>query len=173
MNAARVIVIDDNEAIHDDFRKILATEADFECDELAALEAELLGLTPEPEGAQGFAVDSAISGEAGLKLVEASAQTDRPYNVAFVDVRMPGGWDGIETAQRLWAADPSLQIVICTAYSDYTWQDMTGRLGAPGRWLILKKPFEIMEVRQMAHSLVEKWTFRREVESRRALSGGR
>jgi len=76
--------------------------------------------------------------------------------MAFLDVRMPPGWDGIEVAPRLWLADPDLQIVICTAYSDYTWEQMFAKLGASDRMFILQKPFDRMEVLQLAHSLTEK-----------------
>jgi DNA-binding NtrC family response regulator len=83
-------------------------------------------------------------------------QEGRPYEVAFVDVRMPPGWDGIEVTPKLWVADPDLQIVICTAYSDYSWEEMFHRLGTSDRMYFLRKPFERAEVLQLAHSLTEK-----------------
>jgi DNA-binding NtrC family response regulator len=83
-------------------------------------------------------------------------QEGRPYEIAFVDVRMPPGWDGIEVAPRLWMADPDLQIVICTAYSDYTWEEMFAKVGATDRMFVLKKPFDRDEILQLAHSLSEK-----------------
>jgi putative two-component system response regulator len=70
---------------------------------------------------------------------------------------MESDWDGIETIEHLWKVQPQLQIVICTAYSDYSWPDIISRLGATERLLILKKPFDGIEVRQMACSLTEKW----------------
>jgi DNA-binding NtrC family response regulator len=76
--------------------------------------------------------------------------------MAFVDVRMPPGWDGIEVTPRLWVADPNLQIVICTAYSDYTWEEIFARVGTSDRMVILKKPFDPVEVLQLAHALTEK-----------------
>jgi diguanylate cyclase (GGDEF)-like protein/PAS domain S-box-containing protein len=69
---------------------------------------------------------------------------------------MPPGWDGVETATRLWEAAPDLQVVICTAYADYSWAEMSERLGRSDRWIILKKPFDPVEVLQMANSLTEK-----------------
>ena len=80
-----------------------------------------------------------------------------PYAMVFLDVRMPPGWDGIETAQKLWEADPDLQIVLCTAYSDYSWQETVAALGRTDRLLILKKPFDRVEVCQLASALTEKW----------------
>ena len=133
----RVLVIDDNRAIHDDFRKILSDQ-----DPLRAAEAKLFGTA---EGV-AFQLDFAQQGEEGLALVQQALAKGSPYAMAFVDVRMPPGWDGIETTRRLWEADPDLQIVICTAYSDYSWDQMSEVLGQPDRLLILKKPFDTIEV---------------------------
>jgi signal transduction histidine kinase len=81
----------------------------------------------------------------------------RPYAVAFVDIRMPPGLDGVETAARLWEEDPDVQVVLCSAYTDYAWEDVTRRLGPGQRLLILRKPFDTIEARQMAYALAEKW----------------
>jgi len=95
-------------------------------------------------------------------MVERALAESAPYAMAFVDVRMPPGWDGIETALAMWKAQPDLQIVICTAYSDYSWQDMLDRLGATDRLVILRKPFDAIEVLQLANALTEKWALLRE-----------
>ena len=81
----------------------------------------------------------------------------RPYATAFVDMRMPPGWDGVETIEHLWEADPNLQVVICTAFTDYTWEQTVARLGKTDRLLIVKKPFESLEIRQCACALSHKW----------------
>src|SRR4029077_15261082 len=81
----------------------------------------------------------------------------RPYAMAFVDVRMPPGWDGIETIAQIWRDYPQLQVVICSAYSDYSWTEITRKLGASDALLILKKPFDNIEVLQLAHALTKKW----------------
>jgi len=78
---------------------------------------------------------------------------------------MPPGWDGIETTARLWEVDPDLQVVICTAYSDYSWEKMIARLGNSDRLLILKKPFDTIEVFQIAHALSTKWTLQKAARS--------
>jgi signal transduction histidine kinase/ActR/RegA family two-component response regulator len=77
--------------------------------------------------------------------------------MAFMDVRMPPGWDGIETTAEIWKLDPDVQIVICTAYSDYSWSDLHEKLGHTDRLVILKKPFDNIEVLQLAHAVCEKW----------------
>lgn len=151
----RILVIDDNPAIHEDFRKILCQERHSDS-KLAAAEAVLFGGIP-PLGKQSeFEVDSAYQAEQGLALVTHALQAGRPYEMAFVDVRMPPGWDGLEVTPKLWVADPDLQIVICTAYSDYSWEQMFARIGTSDRMYILRKPFEREEVLQLAHSLTEK-----------------
>ena len=153
----RILVIDDNKAIHRDFRKILAP-AKALAGTLAADEAELFGASEAPAvKLPSFEIDTACQGQEGLELIEAALRENRPYAMAFVDVRMPPGWDGVETTAQIWAKYPDLQVVICTAYSDYTWDDMLKKLGYSDRLVILKKPFDNIEVLQLAISMTEKW----------------
>jgi two-component system, NtrC family, sensor kinase len=152
----RILVIDDTRAIHSDFRKILCKKAQ-SADALADVEIALFGETVHPDDDAAFDVDSAYQGEEALEMVMAALQNGVPYAMAFLDVRMPPGWDGIMTAARLWAADPDLQIVLCTAYSDYSWDGVRERLGRSDRLLILKKPFDAIEAFQLADALTEKW----------------
>ena len=105
-----------------------------------------------------FEIDSAFQGQDGLNYVMRAQASQRPYALAFVDVRMPPGWDGVETISHLWKVDPDLQIVICTAHSDYDWKDISKRLGVSDNFVVLKKPFDIIEVSQLAHALTAKWT---------------
>ena len=157
----RVLVVDDNRAIHGDFRKVLG-EATHEQSALAELEAVLFGQGPPRAPADPFLIDSAYQGQEAETLVRRALEEGRPYAVAFVDMRMPPGWDGVETAERLWRVDPELQIVVCTAYSDYSWEELLGRLEAHSeRFLVLKKPFDHIEVRQLATALSRKWTLAR------------
>ena len=150
----RILVIDDKESIHEDFRQILS-EAPANVS-LNAARAAVFG-SDNQDSRVSFEVDCAFNGHEGLeKLVEAERQ-GRPYAMAFVDLRMESDWDGIETIEHLWKVQPQLQIVICTAYSDYSWTDIIDRLGATERLLILKKPFDNIEVRQLAVALTEKW----------------
>ena len=160
----RILVVDDNAAIHADFQKILV-ERGTERGALARAEAELFGVpTVAPREKPVFELGAAFQGQEALTMVRAAVETGQPYAMAFVDVRMPPGWDGIETTARLWEADPDLQIVICTAYSDYSWDDMSARLGTSDRLVILKKPFDTIEVLQLANALTEKWTLLQQVK---------
>jgi len=104
-----------------------------------------------------FVLESAFQGQDGLEMIRKSRAEGRPYSMAFVDIRMPPGWDGVETTEHIWQVDDDILIVICTAYSDYSWDEMMDRLGNSHRLLILKKPFDPVEVLQLANSLTEKW----------------
>jgi two-component system, sensor histidine kinase and response regulator len=156
LNNHRILVIDDNRAIHDDFRKIL-TNSSSVADDLDEEEAALFGARAVKFQLPPFEIDSAYQGQEGLNLIERSLQENRPYALAFVDVRMPPGWDGIETTCKIWEKYPDLQVVICTAYSDYSWEEMLGMLGYSDRMVILKKPFDNIEVLQLAIAMTEKW----------------
>jgi len=157
----RILVIDDNRAIHDDFRKILVVDQrlDVALDEAKGAFFGEASATPE---AISFEVDSAYQGQEGVQRLRQALQAGHPYAVAFVDIRMPPGWDGVETTAHLWREDPELQVVLCTAYSDYTWDDMVRELGQGDRLLILKKPFDGIEVRQLALSLAQKHSLSRQ-----------
>jgi len=162
----RILIIDDNESIHSDFRKTLATPE--RGSKLAGAKAAMFGdvkPTP-PTGRVRFEVDSALQGEEGLAKLTAANNEGRPYTVAFVDMRMPPGWDGVQTIEKLWEADPDLQVVICTAYSDYSWDEISTKLGLTDKLLILKKPFDSVEVCQLASALSEKWVLRRAAKLR-------
>ena len=150
----RILIVDDTPSIHDDFRKILGTESEGE-QTLASTEEALFG-TPPVERLT-FQLDSAYQGREALELVQRALAEGRPYALVFTDMRMPPGWDGIETIEQLWKADPHLQIALCTAYSDYTWEAMAERLEFGDQMLVLKKPFDSLEIRQMASALTWKW----------------
>lgn len=150
----RILIIDDTPSIHEDFRKILGADTDDELT-LAGTEAALFD-TPQTTRLV-FQLDSAYQGQEALKLVKRAQAEGRPYAMAFTDMRMPPGWDGLETIERLWKADPNLQIALCTAFSDYTWEAMAERLEFGDQLLVLKKPFDSLEIRQMASALTWKW----------------
>jgi signal transduction histidine kinase/PleD family two-component response regulator len=155
-------VIDDNPSIHEDVRKILCPPVSDAGANLDALEAELFGRAGESVAAPkrvipSFTVDSAHQGQEGLALVKAALAAGKPYGMAFVDMRMPPGWDGVETTLEIWKVAPDLQIVICTAYSDYSWDDLLTKINGSDRLVILKKPFDTIEVLQLANALTAKW----------------
>jgi len=165
----RILVIDDSANIHDDFRKILCNDR-ASSSKLEAAGAALFGDAEASVGQAEFEVDSAFQGVHGLARVYHAIQEGHPYAMVFLDVKMPPGWDGIEVAPKLWVADPDLQIVICTADAGYSWEEIIAKLGTD-RLVILKKPFDRMEVLQLAHNLTERWQTRQFRRSEQKKSG--
>jgi len=168
----RILIVDDNPAIHGDFRKILAGKQGQQA-ALQQAEEALFGSAPAAATpATDFELDSAHQGQEALEKVQHSLAAGQPYAMAFVDVRMPPGWDGIETVSRIWQVYPELQVVVCTAYSDYSWDKMTAKLGSSNNLVILKKPFDNVEVLQLAHAFTRKWELNRRARLKLAeLSG--
>ena len=160
----RILVIDDNPVIHEDFRKILATTT--ASDELEQAGASLFDEEPVAVHGEPFDLSFADQGERGFHMVEQSVAAGKPYALVFVDMRMPPGWDGVETIEHIWKVDPEIQVVICTAFSDHPWHRITARLGQTDRLLILRKPFDAIEVEQLASSLTHKWNLAQQVCSK-------
>ena len=162
----RILVVDDNPAIHEDFRKILAA-GDSGPEELEQAESALFGdVGGNNPTTADYELTFASQGEEALEKVKESVENEAPFAMAFVDVRMPPGWDGVQTTIQLWREAPDLQAVICTAYSDYSWDEMVEKVGHSDRLIILKKPFDNVEVLQLASSLTEKWRLQQEARIR-------
>src|SRR5439155_410291 len=161
----RILVIDDNRAIHDDFRKILCPR-DLTDSNLESFEQALFGEVKEVPRRVRFDIDSAYQGQEGLEMARQALAAGKPYATAFIDVRMPPGWDGLETVAKIWEVDPDLQVVICSAYSDYSWAEMLAKLGQTDRLVILKKPFDPIEAQQLAQALTEKWRLLQEARNK-------
>ena len=156
----RILVVDDNPAIHEDFRKLLV-----QTDSLGSMidddAANLFGERHEATSPVTFELDSAFQGEEALAKVRQAIAKGTPHAMAFIDMRMPPGWDGVETIRRIWQVHPELEVVICTAYSDRSWSEIQEILGVSDHLLILKKPFDKVEVYQLALALTEKWNLHR------------
>jgi CheY-like chemotaxis protein len=153
----RILVIDDVASIHQDFRKILMPESSQSKTRLEEMNARLLGKVSEKTSLPPFQIDSAYQCKEGVNLVQKALVQKKPYAVAFVDVQMPPGEDGIETIARIWKMDGDIQTVICTAYAKYSWEDLKKRFGDTDRLFILKKPFDNLEIIQLASALTKKW----------------
>jgi signal transduction histidine kinase len=149
----RILLVDDLQSIHEDFRKILSPPQAEE--DMAAEEVLLFG--KQTRAPVRFELSSAFQGPQALEKARSANLAGMPYAMAFLDMRMPPGWDGLETAERLWQEDPRLQIVFCTAYSDTSWREVLARLDVRDRLLILKKPFDAAEAYQLANALTMKW----------------
>jgi len=154
----RILIVDDNASIHLDFRKVLGAQAEHSAQAaLDVLEANLFGETVAAASRPSFDIDSAHQGQEGVAMVRQARVEGRPYAMAFVDMRMPPGWDGLKTIEHLWAEDPDVQVVICSAHTDYDWTEVVDRLGHSDKLLVLRKPAEPIEVLQCATALSRKW----------------
>lgn len=151
----RILIVDDNEAIHEDFRKILSPKN--VSSDLDDAESILFGDERINQERLHFVIDSAMQGQEALAMVQAALAENHPYAIVFMDMRMPPGWDGIETLMHIWQSDANIQAVICSAYSDYSWDDIARMFGHSDNLLVLKKPFDTIEVIQLAHALARKW----------------
>lgn len=151
----RILVVDDNPSIHDDFRRIFATDGP-RGDGLDDLAAAVFNLPAQPVR-PGFSLDHASQGQVALARVIAAREANAPYSLLFMDVRMPPGWDGVESAARVLDSDPDVHVVLCTAYPERGWRHRVEQLPGRDRVLVLKKPFDIVEVQQLASALCEKW----------------
>ena len=152
----RILIIDDNRAIHADFGKIFRIH-ETENPALTAMEDSLFGGQPAPQAGSQFELASAFQGREGFELVKRAENEGRPFSVAFVDVRMPPGWDGVETIRHIWEISQNLQTVICTAFSDHSWEQIVAILGKRENLFLIRKPFDPTMVRQMAYRLSEAW----------------
>ncbi|MDM8517213.1 response regulator [Desulfobacterales bacterium HSG16] len=155
-DSSRILIIDDNQNIFNDFKTILIdTKDETSIDTLAA---DFFGKElNEKKNINTYELDYAPQGAIGVEKISLALKENRPYALAFVDMRMPPGWDGLETIEHLWKIDPHVQVVICTAFSDYSWDEIVKRLGKTDQLLILKKPFDSAEVAQLASALTKKW----------------
>ena len=156
----RILVIDDNPSIHKDFQTILVDEE--ESATLNELRSQVFGNKNNESTIKSvYELDFASQGKEGCEKIRVACSENRPYELIFVDMRMPPGWDGLKTIEHIWEIDPKVQVVICTAYSDYSWGEITERLGRSENLLILKKPFDSAEVAQLTSALTEKWILAR------------
>jgi DNA-binding response OmpR family regulator len=157
-----ILIVDDNPSIHRDFGLVLLDLENAEDAGLEAEEKQMYGQAAAPAVLKpAYVLDHALSGMEGVEKVKQALAEERPYQVAFVDIRMPG-IDGLETIQRIWELDARVQVVICTAFADYSWEDLVRRWGRTDRLLVLKKPFDSIEVTLLASTLAEKWFLARQ-----------
>ncbi len=154
----RILLVDDNEDIHLDFRKVLEQTRDMNNVKLDLL---VQSLFDEPKTEKRptvkFQIDSAFQGEEALNMVRSAHESGQPYTVVFMDVRMPPGLDGVQTIRRIWEEFRFTEVVIVTAYSDYSWDKLVEELGLTDKLLCIKKPFDPMTVKQLAVNLSKKW----------------
>jgi CheY-like chemotaxis protein len=165
-----LLVVDDDRNIHQDYERCLGL-VDRESGELDELRARLFGAQPTADEDRRFPLFHALSGEEAIAEVRARMPTGRRFPVAFVDMRMSPGWNGIETIVRLWQIDAQVEVVVCTAFSDFTWTEVLAHIGRSEGLHLLRKPFDGPQVRRFAGVLTRKWELAQRSNSMARLGG--
>ena len=163
----RILIVDDQQDLREQMAKLLSrsTKKSETVSLVRQMRSRLLGLSAtadqesddEPERG-GYEVDVASQGQEALEKVKRALEANKPYSVMFLDMRMPPGWDGLETAKRIREVDKLLEIVIMTAYADHDQETVAKSVGAPDKLLYIKKPFQSEEIFQLALCLTSKWS---------------
>ncbi|MBF0197262.1 MAG: hybrid sensor histidine kinase/response regulator [Planctomycetes bacterium] len=157
---ARILVVDDNESIHEDYSKSLNhsnTSVNKRLDELGSELFEDEPSTSQYSMAVQYEIHHAFQGEEAVEMVKTSMEKNEPYVLIFLDVRMPPGMDGITALGEIWKVCPDVEVVLCSAYSDYSWDDVLSTVGVREKLMYFSKPFSPMTIQQMALSLTNKW----------------
>lgn len=151
----RILVVDDDPAILNVWRRVLGPKWRPGAKEMEFLERKVFGAPPsDPPADAVFTIETATQGQEGFQKVIAALEERRPYTFALVDMRMPPGWDGMETICRMIEKDPRLEVAICSAFSDITREEVARRVGrADLPWL--RKPFDLEVARDLARKLTE------------------
>ncbi|GJL68439.1 MAG: hypothetical protein NPIRA06_10740 [Nitrospirales bacterium] len=153
----RILVIHDSPNILQNFQEIL-------CPEISLISNAWLESSQDPfdgpflhHGKEPFDLDCVKNGKSGRDLVTQAKAQGSPFAVVFLDVQLSKGLDAIETVERIWDEDSDVQVVLCTAYPDFGWSAILPRLGHRDQLLILRKPFDPIEVWQLSTALTMKW----------------
>ncbi len=167
----RILIVDDEPAMHDGYRRSFAGPRSCTGDALEAMAVELFGdERHEPvEDVPDFALTHCDQGLDAVAAVERAVADGMPFAVAFIDVRMPPGIDGRETAHRIRALDPQINIVIVTGFSDFSPIEISKVAGPADKIFYIAKPFEVAEILQTAIALAQRWENDRELMAAREL----
>lgn len=155
----RILAIDDAPEILAAYQQVLCPEAGLQVfeSEMEGLAASLFGKGSEMSSPPLFELVLSRQADEGVEKTKTAIQEGRPFAVAFIDVRLPPGRDGVWAAEQLRKIDPDLQIVIVTAYSDVDPLDIAERVRPEDKLLYVQKPFYPQEIRQFATALGSKW----------------
>lgn len=157
----KILVVDDEQAVLDAYRHVFEKSAVQQASEdLLSMANELFSETPQGDDAEKETAIEVVYASQGLEAiaqVEVAGAKGAPFHVAFVDIRMPPGIDGKETAKRIRQIDPDINIVIVSAYSDHKVTEIAEVAGPPDKIYYICKPFTADEIGQMATALSRRW----------------
>ena len=152
----RIIIIDDDEEIWESYRSVLVINRTPSAS--SRMMTELLSTEAAEDPFQvDFDLAYAQQGETGFRMVKDSIAKGKPFSIAFIDIRMPPGWGGVDTARAIRQIDENIEIVIVTAFSDLSQMEIVRTIGVPDKLLYMRKPFDAEELAQVALSLNQKW----------------
>jgi CheY-like chemotaxis protein len=158
----RILVADDEAGLRAAYKICLEASDTPDVNDLDAMGDALFGnaasIAPASATAGWGHVDYVAQGEDAVAAVKAAVEAGQPYGVLFLDMRMPPGMDGRETAKQVRALDSEINIVIVTGYSDHSPLEVAQVAGPQDKLYYLSKPFETDEIRTLAAALTAKWT---------------
>ncbi|HIV77624.1 EAL domain-containing protein [uncultured Sphingomonas sp.] len=162
----RILIVDDEPAVHESYELCFPARPGT----LDAMATELFG-EPASNGTIEVPTERrhCLQGLEAVAAVEQARADGMPFAVAFIDIRMPPGIDGRETARRIRAIDPDIHLVIVTGYSDFSPAEIGKVAGPADKIFYIAKPFEVSEIQQMALALCRRWDNDRELSAARAL----
>ncbi len=136
----RILIVDDNRAIHEDFKRILRTRSEKSYEKLDELAKEVFQNIPKYQQGTEYKLLSAYSAEDSIEVVRSHYENGGQIDAVIMDVRMPPGMDGIKATKKIREINPDQELIICSAYSDYTEEMIRAEIeGKPLHFL--KKPF--------------------------------
>ncbi|MHC5091543.1 MAG: response regulator transcription factor, partial [Planctomycetota bacterium] len=153
----RILLVDDEPLILDELGKVLSP-SEASNTELNELENRLFNNSKtNRRKAASYNVCCCCQGDEAIHEVEESIEKNEPFAVAFIDIRMPPGPDGVSTAEEIRKLDPNIQIVMMTGYSDFDISEIAHRIPPEDKLLYMQKPIHSQEIRQFALALAAKW----------------
>lgn len=160
----RILVVDDDENIHQDIEETLKPDISKTiADDLAKAFGSIIDESFLPE----LKILHARSGKEAFDQGRKALEKNEPIAVAYIDMRMPPGWDGAETIRRMRQIDKNIEIVIMTAFTDRPLSEIVKDMDLLDKLLYIRKPFTREEIQQMTISLIEKWNINMEAERNR------
>lgn len=162
----RILAVDDELMTLEVYREFLSSDREGKksISKIDALSQELFGSTATRAHGAGYDVTICRQGDEAVSAVEASITENDPFAIAFIDIRMPPGQDGIVTASRMRQIDPDIEIVIVTGFSDYDPKFISQKVPPAHKLLYLQKPIYPHEISQFAASLSAKWVMEKKMQ---------
>jgi len=153
----RILLVDDEIRILDELKKVLAP-SETTSQELQDLESRLFGTSSKKSNRlKTYHVECCCQGDQAIEVVRNAIEIGKPFAVAFLDIRMPPGPDGVWTAEQIRRLDPNVQIVMMTGYSDFDINEIARRVPPEDKLLYMQKPIHSQEILQFALALTAKW----------------